>query len=339
MKQILKTVISLAVGCVVTLAASSSQAEIRDTTLRMAIANYDGSAQYAGAMKIAELVSQKSGGKMKVKVYSGGQLGKDVAVLSSMQGGIIDMGILSTSLMVGIVKEVGLLDLPFIFASEKEAWAVMDGPFGKKLNELFVPKGLVNLSYFELGYYHMLSTKRPITKWEDFEGQKMRVMETPVSIETMTTMGANAVPIPYPELYMAFDQKIVDGAGQPLINILTVKFYEVQKYLSLTGHVYSPQSVLIGKKSWDKLNAEEKQVLESASQEAAVYQRNVSLQKASEALSLLKSKLTVNEISPVEMTRMREKVRPLNDKFSKQIGEKMAAEMFAEIAKYRTAHK
>ncbi len=327
---------TLACGLMISVA---SAADIQERNLRFAIATNPGTAQYDGTQKFSELVEQKSGGKIKVKIFPGNTLGKDVQVAASLQGGVIDLSAMNSNLLVGIAKETGLLDLPFLFESEKEAYAVLDGPVGKKIHAALEPKGLIGLAYFDIGYYNLHNSKRPITKLEDMHGLKLRVTETPISIETFAALGANPVPVPYAELYTVLEQKIVDGGGQPPINMIVAKFFEVQKYYSINRYSFTPQSVMISKKTWDKLSNDEKKLIQEAANEASLYQRQMSVKRSIDSLNELKKTMTINEVSPAEIARMREKTKPVVEKFSKEYNEALAKEMFAEIAKVRGGGK
>ena len=136
--------------------------------------------------------------------------------------------------------------------------------------------GLVGLAYWELGFRNVTNSKRPLAKLEDFSGLKLRVLQSPLFIDTFTALGANPVPMPFPEVYTALEQKVVDGQENPITVIVDSKFQEVQKYLSLTRHIYNPQAVIMSKKSWDKLNAAEQKIIQDAAREATAYQRQVS---------------------------------------------------------------
>ncbi len=342
MNKTLKTVgLAIAAGTLVLSAMSASAADIREHVLRFATSNVEGNPQVDGLMKFAELMKEKSGGKIVVKVFTAGSLGKDIQVLSSMQGGTVDGATMNTNLLVGNIKDAGLVDLPYLFDSEQEAYAVLDGPFGKKLHALLEPKGLVGLSYFDMGYYSLHNGKHPITKVEDVAGLKMRVTETPVTIDTFKAFGASAVPLPYVELYSALEAKIVDGGGQPPLNMVYGKIGEVSKYFSLNRYSYTPQSLLMSKKTFDKFNADEKKIVMEAAKEASVYERQVSIKKSNECLEQLKKSKTtvVNEISPAEMARFREATKPVVEKYLKIYDEALGKELYAEIAKYRAAKK
>jgi TRAP-type C4-dicarboxylate transport system substrate-binding protein len=161
-------------------------------------------------------------------------------------------------------------------------------------------------------------------------------LQSPLFVELFNTLGANTVPLPFPELYTALEQKVVDGQENPVTVILDSKFQEVQKFLSITRHIYNPQSVLMSKRSWDRLSAEEKAIIQSSMDEAKVYQRQVSRQKSDEALEALKKAgMQVNEIAPEEMARIREKAKPVINKFGKEAGEALYQEIVAEVARKR----
>lgn len=328
----------LAIAAALLLATGSAGAlEIHDRVFRLATSNVEGNPQHDGLVKFAELLSAKSGGKIVAKVFAGGGLGKDVQVLSSMQGGTIDGASMNTNLLVGIIKDAGLVDLPYLFDSEQEAYAVLDGPFGKKIHAQLEPKGLVGLAYFDMGYYSLHNSKHPITRIEDVKGLKMRVTETPVTIDTFKALGANAVPLPYVELFSALESKIVDGGGQPPLNMIYGKIGEVSKFYSVNRYSYTPVSLLMSKKTIDKLSADEKKIVMDAAREASDYQRQVSLKKSADCLDeLRKGKTTaVNDITPAELVRFREATRPVVEKYLKVYDAELGKELYAEIAKYR----
>lgn len=321
-------------------ATSASALDIQERVLRFASSNVEGNPQVDGLVKFSELMAAKSGGKIVVKVFTGGTLGKDIQVLSSMQGGTIDGASMNTNLLVGIAKDAGLVDLPYLFDSEQEAYAVLDGPVGKKIHAELEPKGLVGLSYFDMGYYSLHNSKHPITRVEDVNGLKMRVTETPVTIDTFKAFGAAAVPLPYVELYSALESKIVDGGGQPPLNMVYGKIGEVSKYYSVNRYSYTPVSLLMSKKTMDKLSVDEKKIVMDAAREASDYQRLVSLKKSADCLEeLKKSKTVVNDIAPAEMLRFREASKPVVEKYLKVYDADLGKELYAEIAKYRAGKK
>jgi len=325
----------LALGAALLL-PSMAQAEIKDRTLRFAFQNAQEHPQGQGAKKFADIVEQKSGGKIKVRLFPSGQLGGDLQTVSALQGGTIDLTVLNAGLLVGQVKEFGLFDLPFLFASGKEADAVVDGPFGRKLADLLPAKNLMSLGYWELGFRNLTNSRRPVTKLEEIQGLKVRVVQSPLYIDLFNTLGANAVPLPFPELYTALEQKTVDGQENPVTLINTSKFYEVQKHLTLTRHTYNPQIVVFSKRVWDRLDADEKKLIEDAAQEARTFQREFSREQETKALEAVKAAgMQVVELSAAEVTRIREKVQPVIKKFSEGVNEATVKELYAEIEKAR----
>jgi TRAP-type transport system periplasmic protein len=316
-------------------AGPSMGADIKEHTLRFAFQNIKDHPQGQGAQKFADLVKQKSGGKITVQLFPGGTLGGDLQTVSSLQGGTLDMTVLNSGILSAMAKEFAVLDFPFLFNDAKEADAVVDGPIGKKLADKLPEKGLIGLSYWELGFRNVTNSKRPITKVEDIAGLKLRVIQSPIYIALFNTLGANAVPMPFPEVYGALEQKTIDGQENPLSTILGAKLNEVQKYVSMTRHLYNPQSVIIGKKSWDKLSPDEQKIIQDSANEARDYQRGVSRAQEAKTAEEIKKTSQINEIAPAEIAKMREKVKPVVEKFSKDVGEGFVKEVYAEIDKVR----
>jgi tripartite ATP-independent transporter DctP family solute receptor len=197
-------------------------------------------------------------------------------------------------------------------------------------------RGLVGLAYMEQGYRSITNSKRPITKLEDIQGLKIRTILNPLYIDMLNALGANAVPMPFPELYTALETGTVDGQENPYSTVEASKFDEVQKYFSNTKHIYNSQLLLVSKKFWDSLSDEEKKIVEEAANETRDFQRKVAREmdvKSREAL--VKNGMQINDISPEEIARMREKIKPVVEKYSAQIGEDLTKQFYAEIEKAR----
>jgi TRAP-type transport system periplasmic protein len=204
-----------AVSAVLTGAPATVRAQIKDRNVKLPIVNNIDHPQGLGAKKFAELVEQKSGGKIKVRVYPGGTLGGEQQVASAMQGGTVEASMMAPAQLVGNVKEFLVLDFPFAFANEREADRVLDGPVGQKLIDLMPAKGLVGLAYMEQGFRSITNSRRSINKMEDIQGLKIRTILNPLYIDMLNALGANAVPMPFPELYTALETKTVDGQENP----------------------------------------------------------------------------------------------------------------------------
>ena len=178
-------------------------------------------------------------------------------------------------------KTIGLIDFPFIVSTPEQADALLDGPLGTALLEKLPEKGLIGLGYWDLGFRNVTNSRRPITRGEDLSGIKIRVIPNPVYLETFKTFGANPVPMSFSELYTALETGTVDGQENPFLVILSNKFNEVQKYLSITNHTYSTNIILVSKKFWDKLSPAEQKIMQEAAIEARDYQRRISRERPS----------------------------------------------------------
>ncbi|MEJ2803183.1 TRAP transporter substrate-binding protein [Comamonadaceae bacterium PP-2] len=270
-----------------------------------------------GVKKFAEIISAKSGGKIKVQEYPANQLGSELQQQSALQGGVQQMSLPATTSLAGIVKEFGLIDFPFAVSNFEQADALLDGPFGKALLEKLPEKGLVALGYWDLGFRNVTNSKHPVNKPEDLQGLKIRVIPNPVFLETFKAFNANPVPLSFSELYSALETKAVDGQENPFAVILSNKFYEVQKYVSATNHVYAANIVLVSKKFWDQLTPEEQKWMNEAADESRIYQRKLSREAAAKAVGELQAKgATFNLVSPEQQARMRDIAKPVTDKFS-----------------------
>jgi TRAP-type transport system periplasmic protein len=305
-------------------------------TIKFANQNAKGHPIVLGMEKFAEIVEAKSGGKMKVNVFPGGALGSDQANISALQGGALEMASMNSGIYASLVKDFEVYDFPFLFGNPKEADAVVDGPFGRSLHAKLEDKGLVGLAYYELGFRNLTNSKRPIAKVEDIAGLKLRVIPNPINVDWVKALDANPTPLPFPELYAALEQKAVDGQENPVSTINSAKFFEVQKYLTLTNHQYNPQSVVISKKFWDSLSADEKKIVQDAATESARYQREQSRTAAAGILeNLKKNGMQVTELAPAEVAKLREKMKPVIAKHSASVGDATVKAVMAELDKVR----
>ncbi|HEY5899041.1 MAG TPA: TRAP transporter substrate-binding protein [Burkholderiales bacterium] len=304
--------------------------------LKFATQNPKGHPLVTGMERFAELVAKASGGKMKVNLFPGGVLGSDQANVSALQGGTLDMVVLNSGILASQVKEFGIYDFPFMFASPKEADAVVDGPFGSMMHAKLEPKGIVGLAYWELGFRQITNSRRPIHKLDDIAGLKLRVIPNAINVDWVKALGANPTPLPFPEVYAALDQKAIDGQENPMTVIAANKFYEVQKYLVVTNHQYNPQSLIFSKKVWDTLSAGNRKILADAAVEAGRHQREVSRGAANAALETLKKNgMQVTELSAPELVKFREAMKPVVAKHSEVVGKETVDALQAELSKLR----
>ena len=327
---------SIAAAVALTAIGMASAQDIKERTLKFAVAGPDTHPAVPGMKKFAEAVTAKSGGKIKVTLFLNSALGGDQAVVSAIKGGTVEMSVMNSGILASEAKELALFDFPFLFANEKESDAIVDGPVGKKMHALLQEKGLVGLSYWELGYRHMTNSKRPLNKVEDIEGLKLRVIPNPINVDWVKALGANPTPLPFPEVYGALEQKAIDGQENPIAVIAANKFWEVQKYVALTNHQYNPQSVIFSKKVWDTLSPAEKKIIDDSSDEATKFQREQSRAAVAANVELLrKNGMTITQFSPAEVTKLRDKMKPVIAKYTASVGEATVNEVLAELAKMR----
>ena len=303
--------------------------------IKFATQNPKGHPIVVGMEKFVELVAARSGGKIKVNLFPGGVLGGDAQNVSALQGGTVDMISLNAGILASQVKDFEVFDFPFMFANAKEADAIVDGPFGEKLEAKLQDKGIVGLAYFELGFRQLTNSKRAVNTVEDIAGLKLRVIPNAINVDWVKALGANPTPMAFGEVYPAMEQKAIDGQENPLPVIAANKFYEVQKHIALTNHQYNPQIVIASKKLWDSLSEADRKLLGDAAQEAAVFQRKVSREAMGTALATLKSNgMQVTEFSAAEQAKLRDKLKPVIDKHGAAIAETVKS-LQAELAKLR----
>ena len=327
---------TLALAAAALLVATSSFAQFAERTIKFTNGVNEDHPVGVGVKKMQEVLAAKTGGKMKINAFWGGAAGGDLPATQALRAGTQEMVCTSSSPLVGIIKELGAFDLPFLFANEKEADAVLDGDAGKYFNKKLEDAGLVNLAYWENGFRNLTNSKRPVTKVEDFDGVKVRVMQNNIFLDTFKTLGANAVPMAFGEVFTALETKTIDGQENPFVTIETSKLNEVQKYLSVTRHAYTPFLVLYSKKLWDQLNAQEQAVLREAAMEGQKVQRAANRALNEKSLASLKTKgMQVNEISAAEQARITARIMPVYDRNVPTIGAEAISVVTTALKKAR----
>lgn len=290
-----------------------------------------------GLTNLAQCVQQKSGGKLKLQPFFDGALGNDAAVLQQLRTGTLEILVTATSYMATVLPAAGIFDLPFLFANEREADAALDGKTGELLSQKLTTVGLVNLAYWENGFRNMTNSKRPIEKMEDLHGLKMRALPNPVMLATFKALGGYAIPMPFPELYSALETKVVDGQENPVNLVEGSKFNEVQKYLSITKHVYNPAVVVYSKRLFDQLSAGEQSVLRECGASSSQEQRRVNRQQVEGSLERLKGKgMAINVLSDREVARMREATLPVHENQAQVLGADMRDALKDDLLRVRS---
>jgi TRAP-type transport system periplasmic protein len=249
-----------------------------------------GNPRHEASVKLADVVKAKTNGRIEIIVSPSAQLGDDAAMVTALRTGALDISANSQGAVAGTVPEYAAFGMPFLFADLKQAWKMLDGPLGKELADKSAEKGLVVLGYWDNGIRHMSNSKKPLIKPEDLKGLKMRTPPDAVTVDIMQSLGADAQQIKFSELYVALQQGVVDGQENPLMNIHASKLYEVQKFISLTGHKYEMTPLLMSKRTWDKLSEADRKILMDASAEATAMQRKLSQESDEKLVADLKSK-------------------------------------------------
>ena len=253
----------------------------------------------SGMRLFEKYVEEKTGGEIQVDLYPSTQLGSDKEVLESIKVGIAQMNLPGPAVLGGFVKDATILSLPYLFDSQEIADKVVDGPWGQALSKKLEKAGFVGLGYGDFGYRNVTNNVRPITKLEDFDGLKLRVMQNPSHIAVFRALGANPTAMALPEVFSACQQGVIDGQENPLKNIASNKFHEVQKYLTLSQHAYEWVLFVVGKRWFDKLTPEQQQIIQEGCDIAKDYMRKAVQQDDAEALEEIKAAgVQVTELSP-----------------------------------------
>ena len=310
--------------------------DIKPRTLSMGYGLKEESNQGRAARLFASEVDKLSGSKMKVKLGGNSTMGSDVAMQDALIAGKLEMMVGSTATLVPITREMALWDSPFLFSTAKEADYLLDGPIGDKVRGKLKDKGLVGLVYWENGFRNLTNNTRPVTRMEDLDGIKLRVMQNEVFLQSFRTLGANPVPMAFSDLFGAMENRAVDGQENPYNTILSSKFYEVQKYLTVTNHVYSPWIMLVGRKYWDALSPAEQNVLMTAARTSRDFERKDSREEAAKALADLRARgMQINELSFSEASRMRNKLTRVYATIGASVGMELWIETQNELMKLR----
>lgn len=287
------------------------------TTLKLATVTPDHHAYTRGAQEFARLVEEGTGGDVVIKVYGGGQLGKgERELLEGLQLGTIDLAVTATGPVSNFNEDMGVVDLPFLFTSNEQVDKVLDGPIGRSLLDGLEKADIKGLAFFENGFRNFTDSKRPLTKPEDFQGLKFRTMENPVHLASVRQLGAQAVPMSWGEVYTSLQTGVIDGQENPVAIIYAFKLSEVQKYLSMTGHFYSPAPLSMSLKKFKALKPEYQQVMLDAALQAAAYERNLIRDNEAKQLAALKEQGMV--VSEVDKTPFIEAMAPVYEQFGKK---------------------
>lgn len=291
----------------------------------------------AAAMKrFAEEVAKATNGSVKVEVFGNASLGSEEKMLIATQSGTIDFYMGALSPIAARKKELQIFDFPFLFASDAEAAAVLDGPAGRRLLDNLADMNLQGLAWSGGAFRNLSNSKRPIASLADMKGLKVRVMQSPMALASFNAMGMNAVPMAFTEVYTALETKALDGYEHPFVDMYANKMFEVQKHLTVTNHVYTPVALLASKRFWTALTPQQQAAIQSAAETTRTFQREVELREAGEVLNELKAKgMVAVEMPPAELDAIRKAIEPVIARNSEVIGAAFVSDFYAEIRKQR----
>ncbi len=290
------------------------------TTMKINISVAQNSHYGVAIDTFAREVEARTNGRYKIQTFYAGALGAERESVEGVQLGTLDLTLTSTGPLPNFVPEVAILDIPFLFRDYAHARAVLDGPIGQEMLQKFPPKGMVALAWAENGFRHMTNSKRPVNAPDDLKGLKMRTMENPIHIQAYKQFGILPTPMAFTEVFTALQQGTVDGQENPLSVITAAKLDQVQKNLSLTGHVYSPAVILMNKAQWDKLSAADKQAFLDAAKEAVKANRARIDDDERKAVADLRSK-GMAIVENVDKAKFQATLAPVYVDFGKRFGQ------------------
>jgi tripartite ATP-independent transporter DctP family solute receptor len=271
-------------------AALPFNAHAQATKLTLGHGAAPGNPRHEAAVLFADRVKAKTNGRIEIQVAHSAQLGDDAAMITALRSGTLDISANSQGAIANVVPEYAAIGLPFLFSDVQKAWQLLDGPIGADLSKLTAAKGMVVLGYWDNGIRHVTNSKRAIKAPGDLKGLKIRTPPDAMTVDIMQALGADTQQIKFAELYVALQQGVVDGQENPLANIASAKLYEVQKYLTLTGHKYETNPFVMSKRSWDKLSPADQKIFTEAAAEATQVQRKLSKEADDKLIAELKGK-------------------------------------------------
>lgn len=304
--------------------------------MKLAVVTSEERSLTKGLVKFGELIESKTNGSIKVEVFPNGQLGGDRETFESLQFGSIQGTTMSTGPIAQFVPKFNVFDLPFLFPSSDIAYEILDGEIGTELLKELESQNVIGLNYWENGFRHLTNNVKEVKSPDDVKGLKIRTLENDLHMAIWSELGANPTPMAFTELFAGLQQGVVDGQENPVGNVAGNKFYEVQQYLSKTGHVYNASPFLISKDFWNTLSDEEKAAVKEAADEARDYQRELNQKEDEDGYKVLTDNgMTVTDLTSEEKEMFFQKVQPVYDKFSSSFGKEYVDKLLLEIEKLK----
>lgn len=307
-------------------------------TIRMGIGLAESSPQYLSSQYFADILDQRSEGRLTVNIFPNSQLGDDVQMMEMLQTGTLDMSYPSSSPAVTYVPTLAAFDLPFLLPTREAAVAVMNSDVGQSMLDAFDGTGIKALAFSENGYRQLSNSVRPVETPEDVGGMDMggltiRTMENPVHLAIWETLGANPTPMAFGELFSAMEQGVVDGQENPWSTILTSNFYEVQDYGSETRHVYTPFIMMMSERTWNDLDPAYQELVFEAARKSAEYEIQLATEYDDWSRNQLEERgMQINRLDDDQIAAFQEAVQPVYEEWAPRIGEELIGEIQAIAA-------
>ncbi len=301
--------------------------------MRFGIGLSDDHPQGMAVKKFAEIVADKTQGRIKIELFAGGKLGNDVSMTDALKAGKLEMTAPDTSSLVRFTSGFGVINFPFLLSTEQDADALLDSSFGNELLASLPAHGLIGLAWWENGFRNLTNSRAPVTRRQDLMDLKVRVMPNAMFSDTFQTLGAQPLKLPFPEVYASLKDGKVQAQENPLITIYASKFYEVQQHLTLSRHAYSAWPVLISKPVWESFSSADQAILKAAALESSKYQRALIRSRNAQMVDELKKLgMKVTEIDRSELPLIRLSTRKVIDKYAKEFGEDWTKKLYLQLA-------
>ncbi len=334
MKPVLRISLTAALAATVALPAF---ADIQSRTFSVSNGVAETHPVADGVAAMQACFDERTDGQWTLNAFWSSALGDDLEATQSLRSGTLEMVITSTSPLVGLEPALGVFDLPFLFGSNEEADAILDGEFGEAMSQRMEPLGLVNLAYWENGFRNLTNSARPVDDAEDISGMRVRVMQNQIFLDTFQNLGANAMPMAFGEVFTALETGAIDAQENPYVTIRTSQFYDVQSYLTETRHAYTPFMVLFSGPIWQTLSEEEHEILFACAEEGRDVQRQVSRERSDEALEYLRTDggMQFTELGEEALEEIRLAVAPVYERHAATIGPDVVEQMMSALEAHR----
>ena len=310
--------------------AEGQQDASKPITLKLGHVAAETEPYHIAAVKFAELVEEQTNGMVKINIFPNSQLGGQRDMVEGLQMGTVDICLTTSAVLANFVPTSQVIELPFIFRNREHVYSVVDGPLAQEIYKGAADKKLKILSTWENGFRNITNNVRPVSTPADMNGIKIRVMENQMYIDMFNALGANPVPIARSELFTALQQGTVDAQENPMGQIYTSRFYEVQDFVTLSGHTYSPEVVVFSLKSWDKIPSEYQSIIQNAAEEARDYCRQMKIEKDKEYIEAVKKEgMQVTELTLDQVAMFQDKMKPVWTKYYDIIGEDLIEKVYS----------